>query len=203
MNKQKEEIVNLLADNIEFSESPRKLILGKVVDKLAERENRNLGRSQINCLLIGAMIAFFISALVSFWLWRDDVPWPLQTLPDRPGIVIDTSLEDHSEIPDSIRQASPELERTYDSSIAFSGVYWYCFYAITYRRGFAGMDTIFKEYAYPSDAKGRHLLFSKVFDDQFQAEKWRRIHKDEIDIIFDDWIGKKRGSGKAKRREEK
>lgn len=113
MNKQQEEIIELLADNICYSPQVQGMVIHGVIDKLAGRENRSFGRGMI----AGGIIAFIVFAFIGTAVFISSQPAAPQILPDRPGIVIDTSIDDHSEIPDSIRQASPELQKAYDSSL--------------------------------------------------------------------------------------
>lgn len=115
MKNKHEQIFDIVTDGT--------LNIGQIVNKLADREavtericNRRIGRS---CLIMG--IVFLALGFSGLWVRFHEHATPAQSLPDRPGIVLDTSLIDHSEIPDdtsykSYRQGSPEGDRRYDSA---------------------------------------------------------------------------------------
>lgn len=108
MNKKTYQVWSILQDNSSTTSK---------VQRIKATQNQFFGRGMI----AGAAIATFVVMVIGLGIFLSYeaaiAKPPTDYLPPIPGIVIDSSAE----IPDSIRQASPELQRVYDSSVKAEG----------------------------------------------------------------------------------
>lgn len=122
MNNQRDQIAQILADNITYSPQIQGIVIHGVVEKLAEREEdartRGYKRAMLHALALDA--AVIVIALIAYML--PDAQMPPTYLPPVPRIVIDTSivtLGSMNKVVDSMvishRQASPQTQHLYDS----------------------------------------------------------------------------------------
>lgn len=111
MNKQHNDIIRLIQGSFEngFARVPSSFL--PVARQLSAREDRSFGRGMIAGAAIAAFVVMVIGLGIFYCYEASIAKPPLDYLPPVPGIVIDTTAD----IPDSIRQASPQTQHLYDS----------------------------------------------------------------------------------------